>query len=424
LAGLSATLDLVEMGYEVTIFERSRLLGGRATSFELAGREVDNGQHVFLGCCTAFVEFAGRLKMGDRLHFQDRFEALVLDAGRAARLRAGVLPAPWHVALSFLAYRHVAWWDRVAIARALLDVRSAKTDGGTFAAWLARHGQSRAAVRAFWEPFVVPALNAPLAEIDAAQAAFVLETAFLSGAAAARFGWTTVPLARFAEAAARRAADVQRASAVTAVEPAAASVMLRLANGGVEDFDAVVLALPPPALRRVLGEPDRFGIESLESYDGRPIVDVHVRHDAGDVGFSFAALLGGAVQWVFAKEPGYACASISAAGQTFRLRTAEIVERTWSEMRGAIPALRGAHLLESAVTRNPDAAYLRRPGARAAGNATAFANVALAGGWTEPLWPDTMEAAVRSGRTAAARLQRALGAPEGRTMRPADLHAV
>ncbi|MFY9861137.1 MAG: FAD-dependent oxidoreductase, partial [Candidatus Cybelea sp.] len=48
LAGLAAALDLKDAGLAVELFERSRLLGGRATSFEIDGIEVDNGQHVFL----------------------------------------------------------------------------------------------------------------------------------------------------------------------------------------------------------------------------------------------------------------------------------------------------------------------------------------------------------------------------------------
>ena len=44
LAGLAAALELRERGWAVEMFERSRLLGGRATSFEIDGLEVDNGQ--------------------------------------------------------------------------------------------------------------------------------------------------------------------------------------------------------------------------------------------------------------------------------------------------------------------------------------------------------------------------------------------
>ncbi|HEY5425306.1 MAG TPA: NAD(P)-binding protein, partial [Candidatus Tumulicola sp.] len=40
LAGLAAALELKETGAHVELFERSRLLGGRATSFEIDGHEV------------------------------------------------------------------------------------------------------------------------------------------------------------------------------------------------------------------------------------------------------------------------------------------------------------------------------------------------------------------------------------------------
>ncbi len=78
LAGLAAALRLKEAGAHVELFERSRLLGGRATSFELDGVEVDNGQHVFLACCTEFLRFARSVGMEDKLRLQDRFDARIL----------------------------------------------------------------------------------------------------------------------------------------------------------------------------------------------------------------------------------------------------------------------------------------------------------------------------------------------------------
>ncbi len=45
-------------------------------------------------------------------------------------------------------------------------------------------------IRSFWEPFMVPALNAPLERMNAAEAAFVISTAFLRDRGAARFGYS------------------------------------------------------------------------------------------------------------------------------------------------------------------------------------------------------------------------------------------
>ena len=57
LAGLAAALSLKREGWGVTLVERSRLLGGKATSFQLGDVEMDSGQHAILGCYSSFLEF-------------------------------------------------------------------------------------------------------------------------------------------------------------------------------------------------------------------------------------------------------------------------------------------------------------------------------------------------------------------------------
>ncbi|MFI5268253.1 MAG: FAD-dependent oxidoreductase, partial [Chloroflexota bacterium] len=55
LAGLAAAIDLVDAGLAVTLVERRPFAGGRTFSFTNdTGDLLDNGQHVFLGCCTAY----------------------------------------------------------------------------------------------------------------------------------------------------------------------------------------------------------------------------------------------------------------------------------------------------------------------------------------------------------------------------------
>jgi squalene-associated FAD-dependent desaturase len=409
LAGLSAALDLKERGNEVYVFERTRLLGGRATSYEVGGKEVDNGQHVYLHCCDAFVDFAGRVGMANALHEQERFDALVIArSGKTSRLRAAPLPAPLHLAWSFAGYRHLAPGDRLRIARALLAAsRGRKPEAHvTFDRWLAQNGQNAATRRAFWDPFMIPALNATFDRVSAADALFVIETAFLRDAAAARFGFSRVPLARVAEAAAQRIGNVRTQTGVLAMETDDGGVTLHFAGDGRERFDGVVLATAPKTVAKLLGSPERFGVTSLDAYDPYPIVDVHVWHDRGPLGFDFAAVLDSPVQWIFEKEPGYVCCSISAAGEVLTVPTSELERMAWNELCAYLPMLRDGSVVRSSATRNPEATYLARPGSKRTPQATAHPRVAIAGSWTETGWPDTMESAVRSGRAAAEVLNR------------------
>ena len=387
------------------VFERSRLLGGRATSFVVDGVEVDNGQHVFLACCTELLGFIERVGMAHAVRMQPRFEALVFGKdGRQSRLRAAGLPAPWHLIASFVGYRHIGWSSKAKVAYALAKTADAARSSESFAGWLARTGQPDDALRAFWRPFFVPALNAPLEQARAADAAFILSTAFLAAPDAARFGYTSVPLARVAEAAANRLKAVHPSTAVTGLELSSSgsrAARIRTSSGASTSFDAVILAVAPPHLVRLAGDPDVLHVPSLDAFAPHAIVDVHIWHDAGSIGVDFAALLDSPVQWIFEKGNGYVCCSLSAADAWADQPAQRIVDMCWSEASRSVRKLRGARLVRSAVTRQPEATYLLAPGVRRPGNATALPNVAIAGSWTDTGWPDTMESAVRSGRAAA-----------------------
>jgi len=419
LAGLAAALDLKQAGKHVELFERSRLLGGRATSFEIDGVEVDNGQHVFLACCTEFVRFAQRVGMEDKLRIQERFDARILARdGREGRLCAGALPAPLHLTGSFLTYPHLSPRGKLRIAKALASVSLSASEASrtnetnqteTFEDWLVRNGQGPEERRGFWDPFFIPALNAPYDRVEAAEATFVLRTAFLNDAKAARFGFSLVPLAHLAQAAAAQLDAVHLSTAVTALElndqfaSSAPRVTLSLSKGEEKPtFDAVVLAVPPRQVAKLLGGPERYNVHGLGAYEPYPIVDVHLWHDAGSIGLDFAAALDSPLQWIFEKGPGYLCCSFSAAQEYLMLPTAELEALAWREAQAFLPTLKNADLIRSAVTRNPEATWLPRVGTKRTAQATSSPAVAIAGSWTDTGWADTMESAVRSG-TAAAR---------------------
>src|SRR5450755_4983156 len=94
LAGLASAVALAEAGTEVRLFEKRPHLGGRATSYTLPdGTEVDNCQHVTLGCCTNLADFyrragaSGKIRFYDKLCFADR-------SGQRSMISASWLPPP------------------------------------------------------------------------------------------------------------------------------------------------------------------------------------------------------------------------------------------------------------------------------------------------------------------------------------------
>jgi uncharacterized protein with NAD-binding domain and iron-sulfur cluster len=450
LAGLSAALALKREGWRVTLVERSRLLGGKTTSFRLGDLEMDSGQHAILGCYTSFLEFVEELGMGGDLRIQERFDVLMLTESGRVRLRALRLPAPLHLALPFLRFRAIGLRSRLQVAHALLAAKHRRSgeEEETFAAWLQRHGQGTQSQRVFWEPFLIPALNAPFDRVSAASGLMVVRTALLGNRDAARIGYATVPLARFAERAAERCDEVLLRTPVTGLHVEGGRLRGLLTGGAEIGVDAAVLAIPPERLIRMDGV-EALEIPDLGAFTTQPIVDVHLWYErpigAGADGdphafyrgspplagaaeprsahpamnsakdpaavwpyLDFAAMTGSPVQWIFAKGPGYLCCSLSSADDLVSQPEERLVALADSELRSRLPELSGATLLRGVAVRDPEATFVPAPGLRRPGAATALANAVLAGCWTDTGWPATMEGAVRSGREAARTLVAAL----------------
>ena len=93
LAGLSSAVALAEAGVGVRILEKRPHLGGRATSYTLPdGSEVDNCQHVTLGCCTNLADFYRRAGAGAKISFTTRCFSRMRRDSRST-IKAAELPA-------------------------------------------------------------------------------------------------------------------------------------------------------------------------------------------------------------------------------------------------------------------------------------------------------------------------------------------
>ena len=424
LAGVTAALALQETGVRTTVYEARPRLGGATHSFERDGLTVDNGQHIFLKCCTAYRGLLERLGALDRVHVQDRFDVRVLTpGGRSGRLRRAKAPGPLHFLPALARYAALPPADRLRAVRAALalqrlDPADPSLDGIAMDRWLARHGQRPEARRALWELFVTAALNIRLEEAALGPAAMVCQTALLGRSDAADIGVASVPLGDLhgAVPAARIERDggrVHLGAKVTAIEAGPKLVV----NGSPVAADAVVLAVPHrQAAGLVPAEacPDRDRWAGLGS---SPIVNVHVVYDRPVMDEPFTAAVGSPVQWVFDRTAvggltggQYLAVSVSAADDRIDTPTAELRRVYLAELARLFPAARRARVLDFFVTRERHATFRQSPGSGALrpASATRLPWLFLAGAWTDTGWPDTMEGAVRSGLTAARLVRRHL----------------
>ncbi|HET9093583.1 MAG TPA: hydroxysqualene dehydroxylase HpnE [Solirubrobacteraceae bacterium] len=424
LAGITAALDLAAAGREVTLLESRGRLGGQAYSFERDGIRADNGQHVFLRCCTAYRGLVERIGAGELVTLQERLDITVLGCQdsrrRRGRLNRTGLPAPLHLAGALLRYPFLSPRQRLSAAAAMaalarVDVHDPANDGRTFGEWLRAHRQHPRAIDALWDLITRPTVNLPAEQASLAQAAYVFQEGLLSSAAAGDLGHARVPLSEIhdvaAGAALRRAGvDVRLRAGVTAIEP---GFTVRLSGRSPETLSAaaVVLAVGPERMARLI--PAQAGVtpQSLRALGESPIVNVHVVFDRPVLDRPFAAGVGTPVQWVFDRTDSaglasgqYLVVTLSAADAELGMAGEAVLERYLAALGELLPvAERGARVRRAFVTRDHAATFRAGPGQRALrpAAATALRGLALAGAHTDTGWPATMEGAVRSGHAAA-----------------------
>ncbi|MFD7303612.1 hydroxysqualene dehydroxylase HpnE [Streptomyces pharetrae] len=438
LAGVTAALALADAGVRVTLLEGRPRLGGLAFSFRRGELTVDNGQHVYLRCCTAYRWFLDRIDGAALAPLQDRLDVPVLDLAkpegrRLGRLRRDALPVPLHLGRSLATYPHLSLAERARVGRAALalkglDLADPALDEQDFGSWLTAHGQSARAVEALWDLVGVATLNAVAGDSSLGLAAMVFKTGLLSEPGAADIGWARVPLGDLHDRLARRALDAagvrtvlrSRVTSVSRNGDGRWSVHLPGEHIGT---DAVVLAVPQRETHDLLPEGALDAPERLLRIGTAPILNVHVVYDRKVLNTPFLTALGTPVQWVFDRTEAsgltdgqYLALSQSAAQDEIDAPVAELRARYLPELERLLPRTRDAEVRDFFVTRERTATFAPTPGVGRLrpGARTKAPGLCLAGAWTATGWPATMESAVRSGISAADAALRALGRPRPR----------
>ncbi len=434
LAGITAALDCAQAGAAVTLVEARGRLGGAAYSFTRGGLEVDNGQHVFLRCCTAYRGLLAQLGAESLVRLQPRLDVAVIGpGGQVGRLSRGRLPAPLHLAPALARYPYLGWRERLALAWAMrrlgeVDADDPANDLVSFGSWLARQRQSAGAVEAIWELITRPTVNLRVADVSLAQAAQVFQVGLLSDAGAGDIGWAAVPLSQIHDRAARRALEraavsVRLRTAARAVATEAGGFQVELSDGSSVHADAVVLAVPPRRAEQLLPAGAGLSQGFAQRLGSSAIVNLHIVYDRAVLEQPFAAGVRTPLQWLFDRSSSsglaagqYLAVSLSAADAELHQTADALRQRYLPAVAALLPAAREAGVEEFFVTREHAATFRAAPGARAwrPGPSTGAGALFLAGAWTDTGWPATMEGAVRSGHAAARGVSGALaGDPVG-----------
>jgi len=430
IAGLACATRLVEAGHDVALYEKRPQLGGRAYSIvdDTTGDTIDNGQHLVMGCFRALREFLSRIGAGGELELQRDLDVTLVDEGGGrSRLRAAPLPAPLHLLGGLAGWKALGLRDRVnllKVAAAILRPTAlfpAAGDFETVERWLDRVGQSGAARRGFWHPLVRATLNDEPRSASAKMLEAVLREAFFGTRDDARLGLTRSGLsALYAEPAARwleaRGARVITAAPVESLRVdggAVRGVVLR--DGATVDADAVVAALPPPALLRLVGAHAASGetwYAGIARLRPSPIVSVHLWLDRPVMDRPMLGLVERPLHWMFDRGTHLSMVT-SAATDLVERSSDEIARLAVEELHRALPAAATATVRHLRVLKEREATIAHTAGSEhdRPHPRSPLGGLFVAGDWVRTGLPCTLESAVRAADLAAALVEDWVPAP-------------
>jgi hydroxysqualene dehydroxylase len=405
-AGMAAAVTLADRGVLVTVFESGPVPGGRARRVVSQGTELDNGQHILVGAYKELLRLMRQVGVGDDALLRVPLDLRYFDGFRfkAARLPAklGLLGALVAARLPLTEKYHA-----MRFLRTLEAQRFRLNEDITVERLLEKHRQQGKIGHYLWRPLCVSALNTPADQASAQAFLVVLRDALFGGAGASDLLLPRVDLSRlFPEPAARYVAskggEIRCGTTVRDLDS------LR------GEFGALIVAVGPHQLKALVPG-------AAPAYSYQPIYTCYLQYpDETRLPFPMLGLADGLVQWVFDRgaltgEHGRIACVISAQGDHQQLDADALADICHQELARELRGL--PQPLWTRVIAEKRATISCTPGIESL--AIRIPGVTLAGDYTDPEYPPTLEAAVRSGVRAATEVVRQLQENPGTCSRTA-----
>lgn len=444
VAGLAAAVELASKNFPVILVEQKQHLGGRAYSFieNETGDEVDNGQHLMMGCYHSTLRLLRVINSLNNVSLQPALHVAFrhpvensFGKKRKIELRASSLPAPFHLLTGLLGLKSLSIGDRLSLLRVGIALMKAKPESDarlqqmTVSEWLRSLHQSEENRKYLWDILAIGALNDVPDRVSAALFVKVLQAAFLgkrsnSAMAIPRKGLSKIfgePAADFLRA---HGGDVRMNTAVehltvhgNRISEVQLSPLAGSSTGEIIVPDAVISAVPYFDVPKLFDEQTlrKFPeFNCAEKFVSSPIVTIHLWFDADFVEEEFVALLDSPIHWVFNKTKiygksksggSYLSLVISGAEQFMEMGKEELTAMALAELRRFFfneifdSENRPVSVLHSLVIKEKRATFSPRVGTEQfrPSHKTPLENFFLAGDWTDTKLPATIEGAVQSG---------------------------
>jgi len=420
-AGMAAATTLASRNIPVTVFESAKQLGGRARGVRHNDTQLDNGQHILLGC------YRNTLKLIELVggNIEQDFQRLPLQLTlhKHFELKAPRLPAPLHLLIGLLRAKGLSLSARLRAASFMLSMRrnrfllpspaGGKGGGGAGAQdisalkLLLQYQQDDDLIRLLWEPICISALNTPVQKASAQVLLNVLRDS-LNGSRAdsdmllPRIDFSALFPDRAAAYVNSHGGKVLLSCGVDAINRQGDQFELITAEGP-QYFDHVICAASPSTATRLFGKlPELTEVaRQIEAIPYQPIYTVYLQYPANvRLPHPMLGMDRCISQWLFdrgqiAAQHGLIAVVISAEGIHQDLSHEQLARKVTEELREHLDIAQAP--LWHQVIAEKRATFSCEPNLSRPSHLTPIANLLLAGDFTAGEYPATLEGAVMSG---------------------------
>jgi squalene-associated FAD-dependent desaturase len=407
-AGMAAAVTLAQRGIPVTVFESAKQLGGRARGVLYNDTQLDNGQHLLLGCyhnTLRLIEIVGGSVEKDFLRLP-----LQLELHRQFTLKAPRLPAPLHLLTALLSARGLSFAQRLSATRFMLimQLKNFRLEKDfTVAQLLAAHQQNDNLILKLWEPLCIAALNTPIHKASGQVLLNVLRDSLTRSRADSdmllpRIDFTALFPQRAASYIEQHGGQVLTSNAVEQIAVHDEFIELTTAQGASK-YSHVICAAPPTVSANLLRPIVELAstVAEIDSLEHQPIYTVYLQYPASvRLPCSMLGLYQRISQWLFDKgqiagQHGLIAAVISAEGIHQNLPQDELAQKVIAELREEFSIADTP--LWFKVIAEKRATFCCSPNLARPTQLSPLPRLLLAGDYTAGDYPATLEGAIASG---------------------------
>ena len=426
VSGLSAAVYLSNKNYKVALVEQNKILGGRTNSFinNKFGDEVDNGQHVMMGCYFDTLNYLRLIGAIDGCYIQQKLSIVFrLKNNKEFKLQASNLPSPFHILTGILRLKEFTFSEKISLIKVGLVIKNINTDDNylqnlTVEDWLNSLNQTEKLKRYIWNIISIATLNGSTKNVSALLFIKILKEIFFgkksnSAMIIPRNGLSKLFVEKGISFIEENGGRVFNQTEITNYKIKRNEISeVSLSNKVKLSTKGLILAIPYYAIKNNPINIFYPKIDFNKHFISSAIITIHLWFEGKWLNEKFVALVDSPLHWIFnhsaikedySQSRQYISIVISGANLLISKSKSEIFNMTIKELEKFYPTSKNHKLLDWKVIKEKRATFSPtigldkwRPSA-----ITKMENVFLAGDWTDTQLPATIEGGIKSGFIAA-----------------------